>query len=30
MNYGSEYSLSMESVSGEWTEAVVEIPAVKN
>lgn len=30
LNYGSEYSLSMESVSGEWTEAVVEIPAVKN
>lgn len=30
LNYGAEYSLSMESVSGEWTEAVVEIPAVKN
>ncbi len=30
LNYGAEYSLSMESVTGEWTEAVVEIPAVKN
>ena len=30
LNYGAEYSLSMESVAGEWTEAVVEIPAVKN
>ena len=30
LNYGAEYSLSIDSEAGEWTESVVEIPAVKN
>ncbi len=30
LNYGAEYSLSIDSEAGEWTESVVEIPSVKN